>query len=61
MRKPIWCLLALLLCLPTTTSVRADDAADVKAAEIAFNEAENAGKLDLMRSFALVPLRRSED
>jgi ketosteroid isomerase-like protein len=39
--------------LLTAVPAHADDVADVKAAEMAFNDAQNAGKLDAMQALAL--------
>jgi ketosteroid isomerase-like protein len=43
--------LAVISCL--TTVARADDVADVKAAEMAFNAAQNAGDIDGMFKYSL--------
>jgi ketosteroid isomerase-like protein len=45
----VLCVCSLLL----ATVVRADDVADVKAAELAFNAAQNAGRLSAMIELAL--------
>jgi ketosteroid isomerase-like protein len=45
--------IAATLCLFVATMARADDVSDVKAAEIAFNAAQNAGNIDAMFRLSL--------